>query len=131
MTLPGFDTESTTRPEHLLLTATGQPTVPTPAGYTFSDSLKIGTLGYWQNTDITFVQTDKPIYKPGQLGMSIMVNIQSIMIHHHHHCFTFVQCECSVFLVSHFILWYGSLVRFGCPTTRHVTQGTMKDHGWY
>ena len=68
LTLPDFPTDS--RPEHVIVRAVGRPSVRTPGGYTFRDEMKVDTLGSWFNTDITFVQTDKPIYKPGQLGKS-------------------------------------------------------------
>ncbi|XP_067934596.1 ovostatin-like isoform X3 [Watersipora subatra] len=65
LTLPGFDSES--QPEYVTLEVSGRPATGNPAGYYFSDSMKIAILGRWYNTEITFIQTDKPIYKPGQL----------------------------------------------------------------
>lgn len=38
------------------------------SGYKFSDSSILSLLSSWHDTTITFVQTDKPIYKPGQKG---------------------------------------------------------------
>ncbi|XP_067935022.1 murinoglobulin-2-like [Watersipora subatra] len=65
LTLPVF--ESNSRPEYVILEVSGRPATGNPAGYYFSDSMKIAILSRWYNTDITFIQTDKPIYKPGQL----------------------------------------------------------------
>ena len=75
LTLPDFQTDS--RPENVIVRAVGRPSVRTPGGYTFRDEMKVDTLGSWFNTDITFVQTDKPIYKPGQLGKSTFFYVTS------------------------------------------------------
>lgn len=66
LTVPKFPT--TDRPDHLLIDARGVPLANTDTGYRFQDSMKVAVLGRWYQTDITFIQTDKPIYKPGQLG---------------------------------------------------------------
>ncbi|XP_067934592.1 alpha-2-macroglobulin-like protein 1 [Watersipora subatra] len=65
LTLPGFESES--QPEYVTLEISGRPATGNLAGYYFSDSMKIAILSRRYNTDITFIQTDKPIYKPGQL----------------------------------------------------------------
>ncbi|XP_067934597.1 murinoglobulin-2-like [Watersipora subatra] len=63
--LPEFESES--RPEYVIIEVSGLPATGNPAGYYFRDSMKIAIISRWYNTDITFIQTDKPIYKPGQL----------------------------------------------------------------
>lgn len=63
MTVPVVDRDR--NPDHLLLSASG-----TVAGSDnkFKDEMKIQLLSKWIETDVTFIQTDKPVYKPGQLG---------------------------------------------------------------
>ena len=66
MTMPGFDTDRW--PDQLRLQVDGRPLSGNRNGFHFSDTMKIAILNKWYNTHISFVQTDKPIYKPGQLG---------------------------------------------------------------
>lgn len=52
------------RPTELTLKVTGT------GGFSFNDSTQIG-LAYG-TPEITFINTDKPVYKPGQLGKLIL-----------------------------------------------------------
>ncbi|XP_067934593.1 ovostatin-like [Watersipora subatra] len=65
LTMPKFESE--TSPEYVTLEVSGRPATRNPAGYSFQDTMNIAIISRWYNTDITFIQTDKPIYKPGQL----------------------------------------------------------------
>ena len=47
------------------------------SGYKFEDSSILSLLSSWYDTTITFVQTDKPIYKPGQTGQYLNDQLQT------------------------------------------------------
>ena len=47
------------------------------SGYKFEDSYILSLLSSWYDTTITFVQTDKPIYKPGQTGQYLNDQLQT------------------------------------------------------
>lgn len=56
-------------PDYLILSVKGQTEGSEDAGgWNFEDEMKISLLNRWFGTEITFINTDKPIYKPGQLG---------------------------------------------------------------
>ena len=65
MTLPDV---SKKKVDQLAIQVSATPRNRNPAGYSFEDTLFIAVLDKWYSTDISFIQTDKPIYKPGQLG---------------------------------------------------------------
>lgn len=58
-------------PDYLLLSVTGTViSAGVDNGWNFTDEARLAYLGRWHHAQggITFIQTDKPIYKPGQLG---------------------------------------------------------------
>lgn len=60
-------------PDYLLLTARGTVRgTGGSSGWNFQDDMKIAILSRWYDSELTFIQTDKPIYKPGQLGKHII-----------------------------------------------------------
>ena len=56
------DALSSNEPHALIIEATGV------TGLSFTDSVKVNLLPSYLNPDLTFIQTDKSVYKPGQLG---------------------------------------------------------------
>lgn len=67
MTLP--DTNSDRDQDAITVIARGSPdSEENDSSYTFEDEMKVAVISRWHNSDISFMQTDKPIYKPGQLG---------------------------------------------------------------
>lgn len=77
------------------------------SGYKFSDSSILSLLSSWHDTTITFVQTDKPIYKPGQKGK---LNISTLYTYYVMYELLFaVQYDVQLSKISTLIWYYGWL----------------------
>lgn len=55
-------------PPYLAINIRGEEIPFNRFGYEFTDTALARVLNQYTNNKITLIQTDKPIYKPGQLG---------------------------------------------------------------
>lgn len=66
------DAPSTT--PYLVVSARGYETENEEEGWSFTDSKTVRV--YSSSSNVVIIQTDKPIYKPGQLGQSVASGLQ-------------------------------------------------------